>query len=388
VRRSVVGRHPADTDRFARLEDVFFGAIRFRKLSLFRKLLGLRGIGCRALRSAYPRWRRRKKGLPAPMVIALSPTMRCNLSCEGCYALDYPREDELSLEAIDKVLASAEGMGVLLVVVTGGEPLLKEGILDVFRRHKRLIFLIVTNGMLLDAERASVMARAGNMVPVISTEGYRERTDSRRGEGVYDAVIEAMGHLDKQRSVFGFSVMVTRDNSEIVSSDQFVEEMIDRGCTLGYYTEYIPVGSGADWNLVLEDGQRRVFRSRILALRRSRPIILVHLPDDEYEPDGRCRAVTGGCVHINSQGYVEPCPFAHFASENVKDKSLEEILSSDFLTRLRSSEAVYRRGRIGCALIENMEIMKNVACATGGRPTTRPGRSASGVSGSRREESA
>jgi MoaA/NifB/PqqE/SkfB family radical SAM enzyme len=80
-------------------------------------------------------------------------------------------------------------------------------------------------------------------------------------------------------------------------------------------------------------------------------------------------AVAGGCVHITSKGYVEPCPFAHFASENVSEQSLEEVFRSEFLRRLRSSSAVYRRGRVACALLENIKTVEEIAASTGARRT-------------------
>jgi MoaA/NifB/PqqE/SkfB family radical SAM enzyme len=352
------------------LESVFLNAIRFQRRGGLRKLWKLQAV----FRHAVGSWSTRKKmsergGFQAPIAIAFSPTMRCNLSCAGCYALDYPRDGELSLESIDAMLTSAERMGVFLFVITGGEPLLRDGILEVFRRHKKLLFLLITNGTLMSDDKARAIARAGNIIPVVSIEGSQEQTDARRGDGIYDQVRNSMEHLEKNRAVFGFSAMVTRENFGTLSSDQFIKEMLERGCAVGFYTEYIPLGSAARWELVLEEKEQKQFRHRILELRRSNPIMLAHLPDDEYGPDNKCLGVTGGCVHINSQGYVEPCPFTHLASDNIREKSLEEALQSTFLAQIRSSEAVCRRGRLGCALFENRELVQKIADNSGAEST-------------------
>jgi MoaA/NifB/PqqE/SkfB family radical SAM enzyme len=310
-----------------------------------------------------------KDGLLVPVVITLSPTMQCNLDCDGCYARDYPRDEELSLEEIDEVLGTAQDMGVFLFIISGGEPLMREGILDVLGKHRRLLYLFVTNGTLLDEKTAKKIAAAGNIIPAVSIEGWRDETDTRRGQGVFDKVERAMGHLKAEGVLFGFSVTVTRENFEAVTSDRFIDEMLARGCALGFYAEYIPVGSGIKPELVLEDSERRYFRGRVIEIRRRRPIMLAHLPDDEYTSDGKCLAVAGGCMHITSRGYVEPCPFAHFASENVRDKGLREIFRSEFLARLRSSDAVFRKGRVGCALLENMKTVEEIAADTGAERT-------------------
>ena len=116
-----------------------------------------------------------------------------------------------------------------------------------------------------------------------------------------------------------------------LSSEEFTDEMIAKGCILGFHTEYVPVASGLDASMMLGEAERLEFRQRILRLRRTKPIIIAHLPDDEYDSEGRCEGVAGGTVHINSQGYVEPCPFCHYACDNIRDRSLEEVINSPFL---------------------------------------------------------
>jgi len=352
------------------LESIFLQGIRFQGHGVLKKLWKLQAVFKHAVGAWLKRRRiQKREGILVPVAISFSPTMRCNLSCVGCYSRDYPRDGELSLEAIDEMLSSAEKMGVFLFIITGGEPLMRDGMLELFQRHKRLLFLMITNGTLIDSKTAKMIARAGNIITVVSLEGSREQTDVRRGKGVYARVESAMRYLQSIGVAFGFSAMVTHENFKTLSNEQFIEEMMVRGCTLGFYTEYIPVGSKAHWELLMEDNERKQFRERVLELRKSKPIMLAHLPDDEYGPDGKCMAVVGGSVHINAQGYVEPCPFAHFASDNIREKGLDEILRSQFLVQVRSSHAALHRGRHGCALFENLDILKEIAFKTGAKPT-------------------
>lgn len=352
------------------LEGIFLKGIRFRRRGGLKKLWKLQSVFRHVIGTWFTRRRfGKRENFPVPVAISLSPTMRCNLSCVGCYSKDYPRDNELSLEKIDDMLGSAEKMGVFLTVVTGGEPLLRDGLLDILKRHKKILFLMVTNGTLLDDSTAAKIAKAGNIIPVVSIEGMKEQTDARRGEGIYDRVRDAMVSLENAGAIFGFSSMVSSENFEVLSDNEFIEEMLDRGCVMGFYTEYIPIGSAAEWDLVLEDNERDIFRERLIELRRSNPIMLAHMPDDEYGPDGKCMAVMGGCVHINSQGYVEPCPFAHMASDNINEKGLIESLRSQFLAQIRASDAACRHGRLGCALFENIEIVKQIAANTNAKAT-------------------
>jgi len=360
-------------DTLRTLEGVFLQGIRMQRRGGLRKVWKFHTIFRHAVSSWLKRRMiRRRKDLLVPIAVALSPTMRCNLACEGCYACDYPNDDEISIECIESLLSAAENMGVFLFVITGGEPLMKDGILEVFGKHKRLLFLMVTNGTLIDKNVAETIAGAGNIIPVVSIEGDQNQTDLRRGRGVYDRVKSAMSHLENAGVVFGFSAMVTSRNFGTLTTDQFVDEMVDRGCSLGFYTEYIPTGSLADWNLVLEVGEQKQFRQGILEIRRNKPLMAVHMPDDEYGAGNKCMGVVGGCFHINSQGYVEPCPFTHFASNNIREESFEEILRSEFLAQVRSSDAIVRRGHLGCALFENREMLAGIISETGAKATDCP----------------
>jgi MoaA/NifB/PqqE/SkfB family radical SAM enzyme len=353
------------------IESIFLGAARLHRGGVLGKALRLEGLAWKVARSAALRWVRARRGLAAPTAIALSPTMRCNLACAGCYAVDYPRDGELPLEAIDAMLADAAGMGVFLVIVTGGEPLLRDGIIDLMSKHRRLLFLLVTNGTLIDRERARALAASRNIVPVVSLEGPRKITDGRRGDGAYDAAVRAMGCLNEEGALFGFSATVTAGNCASLVGGDFLDEMIGLGCSLAFYTEYVPVGTGVRPDWVLGEEERRAFRQAVLGLRRTGSIIAVHLPDDEYDREGRCLGVTGGCVHVNARGQVEPCPFAHYAADSVAVTPLAQAIKSAFLSRLRSSDAVVRRGHVGCALVENRDILEAIAHETGAKSTER-----------------
>jgi MoaA/NifB/PqqE/SkfB family radical SAM enzyme len=187
-----------------------------------------------------------------------------------------------------------------------------------------------------------------------------------------------MRYLQEEGVIFGFSATVASDNFETLTSDRFMDQMARRGCALGFYTEYVPIGTAAQWELVLKREEQKRFQRRIEQLRREKPMMLVHLPDDEYWGDNKCRAVINGSVHINAEGYIEPCPFAHIASDNIKEMSLDQALRSRFLSQLRSGDATVRRGNLGCALLENRELLQEIAARTGAKPTD-----SSGIGGAR-----
>ena len=69
-------------------------------------------------------------GFYPPGFFVISPSMKCNLRCYGCYAGSYKNDAELTFEEIDRVLNQAKEMGIYFSVVSGGEPLYHPRIFD------------------------------------------------------------------------------------------------------------------------------------------------------------------------------------------------------------------------------------------------------------------
>ena len=63
-----------------------------------------------------------KYGLEPPTVMLISPSMRCNYRCQGCYAGSYERKDDMKPEVFDRLLTEAENIGTNFFTILGGEP--------------------------------------------------------------------------------------------------------------------------------------------------------------------------------------------------------------------------------------------------------------------------
>lgn len=310
-----------------------------------------------------------QENLVVPPVVIFSPTVRCNLSCAGCYSRDYPMDGEMTPDEIAGLFGQAEQLGVNFFVITGGEPLLRQGLMELLAAYRRLIFLLFTNATLMDRAWAQRVARLGNVAPLLSVEGGEQDTDSRRGKGVYERVAVGMAHLNEAGAFFGFSAMVTRRSAATLGDEAFVDEMVARGCRVGVYSSYVPSGSSADAEWVPTREEQARFRGRVLDLRGRKAMILVHLPDDEFEQGGTCMAAGRGFVHVNAQGYVEPCPFAHWAADSVRTRSLKEALQAPLLAHIRDHPHLLQLPQKGCALFEHEEELRAAAMALGARPT-------------------
>ncbi|MGA2478927.1 MAG: radical SAM protein [Spirochaetia bacterium] len=301
-----------------------------------------------------------KRGIHAPSHIVISPSMRCNLRCTGCYSGLYSKDGELSEEEIDRVLTEARGFGSYFIVVSGGEPyLMKDAWMRLWKKHSDMFFMTYTNGTLLDQQTVDELARLGNVAPAISVEGYREETDRRRGAGVFDTLSGSMDRLRKAGVIFGISVTYTRENAEIVSSESFLRHYIDVGAIFGWYFMFMPVGKDPILELVPTPEQRLAFGRRIAAVREHLPIFLADFWNDGPAVGG-CLAGGRLYLHILNSGRVEPCVFAHFGVDNVREKSILEAANSPFFQSIRKRFPYNQNGNLmrPCMIIDNPQVLR------------------------------
>ena len=99
-------------------------------------------------------------GFNAPTTILMSPTMRCNLACDGCYAADYSPDQDLGRSLMQKIVDEGNDMGVYLFTLLGGEPFMWDELLDFARENKDAYFQVFTNGTLLDHDTIDELADA------------------------------------------------------------------------------------------------------------------------------------------------------------------------------------------------------------------------------------
>lgn len=301
-----------------------------------------------------------ERGFKPPNAMLISPTMRCNLNCYGCYSGSYSTEDDLPFEVIDRLVRECKEMGIHLVIITGGEPFIRKDLFDLFEKHPDVLFQVYTNGSMIDEEKVERFVSLGNVVPAISLEGLQEETDVRRGKGRFDHVVRVMDWLKKAGIFFAISTTQTIRNTSVIGSDEFIDFLIEKGCILLWNFHYIPVGRDADLDLMATPEQRAWIRERFAYFRATKPLLMV-----DFWNDG---CLTQGCIaggrkyfHVNAHGDLEPCVFCHFACDNVKEKSLIEALNSPLFREFRSRQPFSENFFINCPLIDHPEHGRELA---------------------------
>ena len=297
-----------------------------------------------------------------PSLIVVSPTMRCNLKCTGCYSGLYTKDGDLTRTDLERIFDECRRLGIYFVVISGGEPyVMKDTLLSLFKKYNDMFFLTYTNGTMLDEPTVKALARLGNVAPAISVEGYQEHTDRRRGAGVYEKVLRAMELLKRHGVLFGMSVTYTRENIEVITRDEFVEYYLDQGVIFAWYFMFMPVGKDPILELVPTPEQRVYCGQRVAQMREKYPMFLADFWNDGPAVGG-CLAGARSYLHILNSGRIEPCVFAHFGLDNIREKSILEASNSPFFRAIRARFPYNEEGNLKrpCMIIDNPQVLRDV----------------------------
>jgi MoaA/NifB/PqqE/SkfB family radical SAM enzyme len=288
-----------------------------------------------------------------------SITERCNLSCKGCYAQAFNRKGdvEISPEKLKDIISQAHDLGTSIIIIAGGEPLVRKEIISIIASHPDIIFPVFTNGLLIDEEMMAMLEKQKNFIPILSIEGNRAETDSRRGAGVYEHIYKIISKLQGKNIFWGLSLTLEKDNFNLITSEGFVKELVSLGCKIFFYVSYIPVKHGTE-DLCLASEQEKKIVEIVNDYKHKFPALFIAFPGSEEEMGG-CLASGRGFVHISAQGDLEPCPFAPYSDTNLNKLSLKDALGSEFLKKIRENRENLKETRGGCALWENRQWVES-----------------------------
>lgn len=288
-----------------------------------------------------------------PWAILMDPTSACNLKCTGCWAAEYGNKMNMSIDVLDSIIQQGKKMGTYMYIYSGGEPLVrKKDIIKLCEKHKDCAFLSFTNGTLIDEDFADEMLRVKNFIPAISVEGFEEETDFRRGKGTYNAVVKAMEILRKKKLPFGVSCCYTRKNVDIIGSEKYFDDLIDKGAKFAWFFTYMPIGAKAVPELMVTADQREFMFHQIRKFRGTKPIFTLDFWNDGKYVDG---CIAGGrCyLHINANGDIEPCAFIHYSDSNIHEKTLLEAYKSPLFMQYHNNQPFNKNHLRPCPLLDN-----------------------------------
>lgn len=308
---------------------------------------------------------REENGCNVPWAILMDPTSACNLHCIGCWAAEYGNKLNMDFNTLDDIIKQGKEMGVYFYIYSGGEPMVrKKDIIKLCEKHNDCAFLAFTNGTLIDEEFADEMLRVKNFVPAISVEGFEEETDFRRGKGTYKSLTKAMKILKNKKLPFGISCCYTSMNTEIIGSEEYFDDMIEKGAKFAWLFTYMPVGADAVPELMATSEQREFMYHQLRAFRKTKPIFTMDFWNDgEYA--GGCIAGGRRYLHINANGDIEPCAFIHYSDSNIYKKTLLEAFKSPLFMQYHDNQPFNDNHLRPCPLLDNQDRLAEMVEKSG-----------------------
>jgi len=202
-----------------------------------------------------------KRAMPGPVVI-WNLVRRCNLLCKHCYAVsadvDFP--GELDTHQIFKVMEDLKSFGVKVLILSGGEPLLRPDIFEISSRAKQMGFYVglSSNGTLINADNIEQIKAIGYDYLGVSLDGIGATNDEFRGkEGAFDEALDGLRLAQKAGIKVGLRFTATKDNiTELPKMlDLMKTEKIDK-----FYLSHLSYGGRGNKNR-LDDAQRDMTRT-------------------------------------------------------------------------------------------------------------------------------
>ena len=189
-------------------------------------------------------------GVPHPRLIAWEVTRTCNLSCVHCRAasVDKPYPGELATDECKRFLDDVASFSKPIIILTGGEPLLRDDIFTIARYGDSLglRMTMATNGTLLTPKLVKEMIGANIQRVSISLDGASAETHDafRKVEGSFEKSLRGIRLLREAGLPFQINTTITRVNLEELPAVHRLAESL--GAVAHHIFLIVPTGRGRD----------------------------------------------------------------------------------------------------------------------------------------------
>lgn len=298
-----------------------------------------------------------------PKWIAWEITRRCNFRCVHCRSsseMEAQGHPDFSIEEARRLLDDISSYAKPVVVLSGGEPLLRPDVFDIakYGNEKGLRMCLATNGSLVTDDICAKIKEAGIRIVSMSLDGATAgvHDDFRGQKGAFDGVMKAAGLFKKNGIEFIINSSFTKRNQEEIPKVYKLAKGL--GATAWYMFMIVPTGRGEeimneliskedyeellDWHYDMEKDEHDMLVRPTCAPHYYR-VVLQRAKEEGAKFERRTlKFSTGGskgclagqliCL-IDVDGNVLPCSYFPKSAGNVREKSFKEIWEDSELFR-------------------------------------------------------
>jgi len=297
-------------------------------------------------------------------MVAWELTRSCNLACRHCRASAErgPYPGELSTGEVLRVMDEIASFSKPVIILTGGEPLLRSDIFNLARHGTQRGFRVVmaTNGTLLTEEIVKEMKGSGIQRVSISLDGPDAETHDafRKVKGSFEGSLRGIELLKKGRMEFQINTTVTRINLHVVPD--MLRLAVRLGAVAHHLFLLVPTGRGKELQnqeisaLDYEKTLHWFYEQRDRVPLQLKATCAPHyyrilrqrakqegkkISPKEYGLDAMTRGCLGGIsfCFISHVGEVQPCGYLELKCGNVREKPFDQIWAqSEIFKNLRN----------------------------------------------------
>jgi AdoMet-dependent heme synthase len=306
-------------------------------------------------------------------LVAWEVTRNCNLNCVHCRAAASrgPYSGELDTNRCLEVLDQIKEVGNPIVILTGGEPLLREDVFQLARygTDKGLRMVMATNGTLITEAVTERMKSSGIQRVSISLDGAAaEQHDRfRKVPGAFQGALGGIELLKKARIEFQINTTITRHN--VGQAEEILRLAVRLGAEAHHIFLLVPTGRARD---MIEQEIDALEYENLLhwfySMRREVPIHLKATCAPHYyrvlrqEAHRRGEkvdfatygldAVTRGCLggtsfcFVSHVGVVQPCGYLELNCGDLGEDSFRDVWENSEVFRSLRDFSLYK-GKCG-----------------------------------------
>lgn len=308
--------------------------------------------------------------------IAWEITRRCNLRCVHCRSSSEAEargHQDFSFDEAKRVLDDISGYAKPVVVLSGGEPLMRADVFDIasYGTERGLRMCLATNGALVTDQMCENIKASGIRIASLSLDGSTQAVhdDFRNQKGAFAGAVNAAALFKKHGIEFIVNSSFTKRNQgEIENVYKLAKQL---GATAWYMFMIVPTGRAGElmdelipvedyeeilrWHYRMEKQEHDMLVRPTCAPQYYRVVRQMDKEDGTKVQRRSLKFSTGGgkgCIAgqliclIDVDGNVLPCSYFPKAAGNIKEQSFKDIWeNSELFAHLRDFKGY--KGRCG-----------------------------------------